>query len=123
MYNSTDGLAIGYVPHYRNYVVNFLCQLYYQTQLLDFPAMLSAGAHNIDPCGVNATVPQDVRQFGDVLFNTIEGPGEQLAQIVGKHLAGLHTRCFAELFHIRPDVAPVQGLSVTGDKDGTGGCV
>ena len=46
--------------------------------------------HNVDPGGVDAAVAQNVRQLGNVLFNAVKRPGEQLAQIVGKDLAGLH---------------------------------
>lgn len=52
--------------------------------------MLDASTHNVDPGGVDAAVAQNVRQLGNVLFNAVKRPGEQLAQIVGKDLAGLH---------------------------------
>lgn len=81
--------------------------LYHQSQPFDFPAMLDASTHNVDPGGVDAAVAQNVRQLGNVLFNAVKRPGEQLAQIVGKDLAGLHPRRFTELFHIRPDITPV----------------
>lgn len=64
--------------------------LYHQSQPFDFPAMLDASTHNVDPGGVDAAVAQNVRQLGNVLFNAVKRPGEQLAQIVGKDLAGLH---------------------------------
>ena len=82
--------------------------------------MFCAGCHNIDPGGVDAAVAQDVCQLGDVPFDAIKGSGEQLAQIVGKHLAGFHLRLFAEHFHPRPDTAPTQRLSVPGCEDHAG---
>ena len=69
--------------------------------------MLHTCGHDIDPGGVDAAVPQNICQLGNVLFNAVKRPGEQLAQIVGKDLAGLHPRRFTELFHIRPDITPV----------------
>ena len=88
-----------------------------KSQTLYFPAVFQAGGHDIDSGGVHAAVAQNVRQLGNVLFQTIEGSGEQLAQIVGKHLAGLHPGFFAQSLHLRPNIAPVQRLSVSGNKD------
>lgn len=62
--------------------------LYHQSQPFDFPAMLDASTHNVDPGGVDAAVAQDICQFGDDLLNAVKSSGKQLAQIVWKYLAG-----------------------------------
>ena len=82
--------------------------------------MFQAGGHDIDSGGVDAAVAQNVRQLGNVLFQTIEGSGEQLAQIVGEHLAGLHPGFFTKSFHLCPNIASIQRLSVSGDKNRAG---
>ena len=82
--------------------------------------MFRPGGHNIDPCCVDAAVTKNIRQLGEILLNTIEGPREQLAQIVGEHFACLYTGCFAKGFHLGPDVAPIQRLAVPGNKDWAG---
>ena len=51
--------------------------------------MFDAGGHNVDSCGVNTAVAKNVRQFGDVFFNAVEGSGKELAQVVGKTLDSL----------------------------------
>ena len=50
--------------------------LYHQSQPFDLPAVLCAGRHDIDASGINAAVAQDVRQFRNILFNTVESAGE-----------------------------------------------
>ena len=42
--------------------------------------MFCTGGHDINPRGINAAVPQDVRQLGDVFLNAVKGPGKQFAK-------------------------------------------
>lgn len=97
-------------PHNSNYVV-FL-RLNHQAKPLDFPAVFRSGGHNIDPRCINAAVPQNICQLCDIFLNAIESPGKQLAQIVGENLGRIDTRCFAQPFHLRPNIAAVQRLSI-----------
>ena len=60
--------------------------LYNQPEPFDFSAVLGTGGHNIDPGGVDTAVTQDIRQFSNILFDAVKGPGKELSQIVGKHL-------------------------------------
>ena len=61
-----------------------------KSQSFYFPAVFQSGGHDIDSGGVDAAVTQNVRQLGNVLFKTIEGTGEQLAQIVGEDFQAVH---------------------------------
>ena len=70
--------------HNSHYVV-FLF-LHHKSQSLDLSAVFGAGGHNIDPCGINAAVSQNIRQLCNVLLDAIKGSGKELAQIVGKNL-------------------------------------
>ncbi len=81
--------------------------------------MFGAGGHDIDAGGIDGAVTQNICQLGNVLFDAVEGAGEQLTQIVGKHLGRFHPGGFAQLFHCRPDVASIQRFSSTGDEDHT----
>ena len=83
--------------------------------------MLLPCGHDIDSGGIDTAVTQDVGQLGNVLFDAVEGPGKQLSQIVGKHLAFLNTGSFAQLLHLPPDAAAVQRLPLTVLEDHPGG--
>ena len=103
------------LPHNENYVVSLF--LYNQSQPLNFSPVLGSGGHDVDAGGVDAAVAQNVGQLGDVLFNAVEGAGEQLAEIVGKDLAGLHVGLLAQGFHLCPDIAPIQRPAASGDEN------
>ena len=94
--------------------------LYDVPQSFYFPAVLHTGGHDIDSGGVDAAVAQNVSQPGNVFFKTIEGTSKQLAQIVWKHLAGLDPGLFAQSLHLRPNIASIQRLSASGDKNRAG---
>ena len=100
------------LSHKRNYVV--LCQ---QPQSLQLPPVLLTGGHDVDARGVDAAVTQDIRQLGDVLFQIVERPGEELAQIVREDFVRINFCPRAELFHRSPDVAAVQRPSRAGAED------
>ena len=92
----------------------------HQTQTLNFSAVFCACGHDIDACGVDTAVAQDVRQLCDILLNAIESPGKELAQIVGEYLAFLDACGLAQLLHLPPDAAAVQGFSAFAKKNRTG---
>lgn len=104
-------------PHNSNYVEFYF--LHHQPQPLNLSAVFGAGGHYIDPGCVNAAVPQDVRQFRNILLNAIESPGKELAQIVWKDFGRVNARRLTQPFHLCPNVAAVQGLAVSGDEDST----
>ena len=63
--------------------------------------MLGAGGHDIDAGSIDTAVAQNVRQLGDVLFDSIKGPGEQFSQIMMKHLRFFYARSAAQAFICR----------------------
>ena len=81
------------------YAHNIICimwrLLYDKPQPFDFAAVFGAGGHDIDSCGVDAAVPQNVGKLGNVLFDAIESAGKELAQIVGENLRRRYVRGFA----------------------------
>ena len=81
--------------------------------------MFGAGGHDIDPGGIDAAVAQDICQLCNILLNAIEGPGKKFAQVVGKDLGGIDLCRMAQPFHLRPNVASIQGGAVPGNEDST----
>ena len=81
--------------------------LYHQSQPLDFSAVFCAGGHNIDAGRVNAAMAKNVCQLRYILFDTVEGAGKQLTQVVGKYFAGIDPGILAQLFHLRPYTASI----------------
>ena len=83
--------------------------------------MLGARGDQVNPGRLNTGVAQNVRQPGHVPADTVERLGEQVPQIVGKHLSRRYSRRFTQCLHIPPDIAPVQGISRPGGKYRPGG--
>ncbi len=52
--------------------------------------------------------------MGQVLLNGVKAAGEQMPQVMGKYLAGIHPGAGAEFFHIMADVRPVQESAAAG---------
>ena len=96
----------------------FLC-LYNQPEFLNFASVFAARSHDINSGGIDAAVTQNIRQLCNVLFQSIECPGKELAQIVWKDLGMLHTGFLTELFHLRPNVAPIDRLTISCDENGS----
>lgn len=63
-----------------------------------------AALHGIDPCCVDAAVPEYVRQTRYVLVQAVIGACEQMPQIVRKDLFIRYAGDAAQLFHIAPNV-------------------
>ena len=93
-----------------------LCKSSDQTQLVQLPEVLFSRGHEVNPGGLDAAVPQHIRQPHHVVAGAIEGPGEQTAEIVGEYFRPLHARRFAEGFHTGPDRLPGNRETVLGEK-------
>ena len=48
-------------------------------QLLDLPPVLGAGGHQIDACGIDAAVAENVGKLCDILIQCVECPGEEFS--------------------------------------------
>ena len=82
--------------------------------------MLCAGGNQVDACGFDAAVAQQVSQFGNVPAGSVEDRGKQVPQIVRKHFSRLHACVLAQPFQFRPDLAAAKFLSAFGAKDRAG---
>ena len=79
--------------------------------------VLRAGGDQVDACGLNARVPEHVRELGHVPRDAVERPREQVPQVVREHLARRHARRAADGLHLRPDLPARQTCTVSGEKD------
>ena len=59
-------------------------------------AVLCASGDDVNSCGVNTVVTENVGKLGNVLFDSVKHTGEQVAQIVRKHLLRVDVRFLAE---------------------------
>ena len=67
-------------------------------------AVLGAGGDDINSCGVDAAVTENVGKLDDVLFDAVKHAGEKVAQVVRKYFLRIDVRGFAQGFHFTPDV-------------------
>ena len=81
--------------------------------------MFIAGGDNINSCGVNAAVTEYVCEFGNILFHTVEGACEYVAQIVGKHLLRIHPCLRTKIFLFTPNVGSAHRFAASGYEDRT----
>ena len=88
-----------------------------QTQLFHLVAVLCAGGHDVDARRVDAAVTENICQFCNILLHTIESPGKEFPQIVGKHLVRIYVCLRTQPLHGRPDIAAVHRLAGPGTED------
>ena len=78
--------------------------------------MLLASGQQINSGGFHAGMAQNVRQFHNILVNSVVNRGKQVPQVVRKHLLGINTRSLANTLHLRPDLTAAHRLSASGKK-------
>lgn len=86
--------------------------LYNQPHTFHTLTVLCAGRDNIDSCRVDAAVSENICEFGDILFDIVKYPCEQMSQIVRKDLFGIHLCFKAEVFISRQMFVRLNGLPV-----------
>ena len=82
-------------------------------------AMFFAGGDNIDPRGINTAVTENVREFCNILFNTVKGARKKMAKIMRENLVRIHICLFAKVFHFPPDICAADRLTGPCNKDRT----
>ena len=60
---------------------------------------------------------EQVSELGDIMADAVEGPGEQVPQVVGEHLGGRDPSQLADRFHLCTDLLSGQPCTVSGEKD------
>ena len=79
--------------------------------------MLFPGGDQVDSGGLNGAVSQNICQPGDIPAYPVEGGCEQVPQVVGKDLAGFHSRLCTQSLHLRPDLPAGETGPVSDEKD------
>ena len=92
---------------------------YYEPQILHTLTMLIASGDDIDPCGIDTCVTEDVGQLCNVLFDFIEHTGEQVAQVVREHLLRVDICLDAQRFYLPPDIRAADGFARAGHENHT----
>ena len=91
--------------------------LYYQPHIFHPLTVFGASADDIDAGRVDTAVTENVGKLGDVFLDTVEDAGEQMTQVVRKHLVRIDVCFFAKGLHIPPDVCPADRLATARDED------
>ena len=79
--------------------------------------MLRPGGNDIDACGIDAAVPEDIRELGNVSLDAVKHSREQMPQIVREDLTRVNVRLLAKSFHFPPDVRPADRFAGPRHKD------
>ena len=77
---------------------------YNQPHMFHSFAVLAAGGNDIDSGCVDAAVAENIRQLGNVLFNAVKHPCEQMPQIMREYFLRIYPCLLAKTFHLPPDV-------------------
>lgn len=92
-------------------------KLYYQPHIFHLAFMFSTGSNNVDPCGVDTAVTENVGELGYILFNTVKCTGEKMAKIVREYLIRRYPCLLAQRFHLTPDITSTHRFTGFSDKD------
>ena len=92
--------------------------LYDKPQPFDFAAVFGAGGHDIDSCGVDAAVPQNVGKSHNILLQRIKGSCKKVSEIMGENLIAAHPGGFAQAFKHFPYMRPVKRFPGFCNEDG-----
>lgn len=81
--------------------------------------MFIPGSDNINSCGVDTAVSENVCELGNILFDAVKGTCEKVAQIMGEHFLRIYTRLHTKIFHFTPNVGSAHRLAISGYEDRT----
>ena len=102
-----------------NLIMNIMW-LQQQPQMLQLTKVLRCAEGGVESGGVDVGVAQNISQVTQILGLVVIQAGEQVAQIVGKHLLRFHLSQGAKCFHFMENIAPVQGAAGMGDENTAG---
>ena len=74
--------------------------------------MFDTRGNDINARRVDAAVTENVGELGNILFNTVEHPREQMPQVVREYLTRIDIGVRAEFFHLSPDHRTADRISV-----------
>lgn len=88
-------------------------KLYYQPHIFHTLTVFVTGSDNINSCGIDTAMTENISEFGNVLFYAVECSCEQVAQIMGKHLLRIYPCLIAKAFHFTPNVSSAHRLATS----------
>ena len=91
-------------------------KLYYQPHVFHTLTVFISGGDNINSCGVDATVAENVCELGNILFDSVKCSSEQVTQIMRKHLLRIYSRLLTKAFHFTPNVGSAHRLAASSDE-------
>ena len=97
-----------------------LCCIFKQLYFFQISLPLIDPIRRIVSCDFQAAVSQYIRQIQKILCHFIKGSCKQMPQVVGKDLAGFHSRLCTQSLHFRPDLPAGETGPVSDEKDLTG---
>ena len=98
----------------------FRC-LHDKTKTLHLAFMLCAALHDIDTGRIDAGMAKKVGQLCYILFQLIEGNGEQMPEVMRKDFPWLYMGGSAKFPHLLPNVGPIHGFAVFCDENRAAG--
>ena len=90
--------------------------LYYQPHIFHTLTVFIAGGNDINSCGVDTAVTENIGKLGNILFNPVKHPCEQMPQIMGKHFLRIYACLLTKPFHLPPDICTAYRFACAGDK-------
>ena len=79
-------------------------------------AVFVSSCDDVDACGVDAAVAEDVGELGDVFFEAVKGAGEEVSEVVWGYFVRVDIGFFAKVFHFAPDVGAANGFPISCDE-------
>ena len=91
-------------------------KLYYQPHIFYTLTVFVTGSDNINSCGVDTTVTENICELSNVLFDAVKCSCEKVTQIMGKHLLRIYPCLLAKAFHFTPNVGSAHRLTIASYK-------
>ena len=79
--------------------------------------MFIAGGNNVNSCGVDTAVAENIGEFCDILFNAVKYSREEMAQVVRKYFLWIYPRLLAQRFHFTPNIGAAYWLACSCNKN------
>ena len=93
--------------------------LYYQPHIFHTLTVFIAGGNDINSCGVDTAVTENIGKLGNILFNPVKHPCEQMTKVMWEHFLRIYACLLTKPFHLPPDVGATYRFACAGDKNRT----
>ncbi len=97
----------------------FLFSAPQKSEMLYLPAVDFSRFHCVNSCCVYAWMSQNVRKTDNIFLQWIKRPREKMTEIVRKNFRFVYVCAFAQVLKHFPDIAPIERISVFGNKHRT----